>query len=103
MLKAKNDYRLRVKHIYFLYSVICEDLDYEKCKPYHHSNHTGFPNVFGSSNQNSAAPLMTDFEKFALTRCHPHTLLFACHAVFPDCVEGILKFPCRSFCECKID
>jgi len=73
-----------------LTSTICRSLGY---------NLTGFPNVFGQTDQASANSLLATLMFLNDKQCSDDIEVFACAAAFPQCINSArLLYPCRDFC-----
>uniref|UniRef100_A0A3B5L7R1 FZ domain-containing protein n=1 Tax=Xiphophorus couchianus TaxID=32473 RepID=A0A3B5L7R1_9TELE len=62
-------------------------------------NQTIVPNLLGHTSQREAVMKMSFFSSIVQTVCSADIQLFLCRVYAPECVEGRVLRPCRSFCE----
>uniref|UniRef100_A0A3Q2EF50 FZ domain-containing protein n=1 Tax=Cyprinodon variegatus TaxID=28743 RepID=A0A3Q2EF50_CYPVA len=67
-----------------------------KCLSY---NQTILPNLLGHTSQREAVMKMSFFNSIVQTVCSADIQLFLCRVYAPECVEGRVQRPCKSFCE----
>ncbi|CAG6014424.1 unnamed protein product, partial [Menidia menidia] len=77
---------------------ICEPITIPMCQGLSY-NQTIVPNLLGHTSQREAVSQMSFFNSMVQTMCSPDVRLFLCRVYAPQCVEGKVQMPCRSFCE----
>ncbi|XP_035991327.1 uncharacterized protein LOC105917773 isoform X1 [Fundulus heteroclitus] len=79
-------------------SRMCEPITIPMCQGLSY-NQTIFPNLLGHASQRDAVMKMSFFNSIVQTVCSADIQLFLCRVYTPECVEGQVQRPCRSFCE----
>ncbi|XP_013880017.1 uncharacterized protein LOC106529207 [Austrofundulus limnaeus] len=77
---------------------MCEPITLPACQGLSYSQ-TIVPNLLGHASQREAASKMSFFNSIVQTLCSADMHVFLCRVYTPECVEGQVQRPCRSFCE----
>ncbi|XP_032412429.1 uncharacterized protein LOC116715842 isoform X1 [Xiphophorus hellerii] len=77
---------------------MCEPITIPMCQGLSY-NQTIVPNLLGHTSQREAVMKMSFFSSIVQTVCSADIQLFLCRVYAPECVEGRVLRPCRSFCE----
>ncbi|PWA23901.1 hypothetical protein CCH79_00010809 [Gambusia affinis] len=77
---------------------MCEAITIPMCQGLSY-NQTIVPNLLGHTSQREAVMKMSFFSSIVQTVCSVDIQLFLCRVYAPECVEGQVLRPCRSFCE----
>ncbi|KAM4736056.1 uncharacterized protein FYW61_006353 isoform 2-T2 [Anableps anableps] len=77
---------------------MCEPITIPMCQHLSY-NQTIVPNLLGHTSQREAVIKMSFFNSIVQTVCTADIQLFLCRAYAPECVDGQVLRPCRSFCE----
>ncbi|XP_061574495.1 atrial natriuretic peptide-converting enzyme-like [Cololabis saira] len=77
---------------------ICEPITIPMCQGLSY-NLTVVPNLLGHTSQREATMKMSFFNSIVQSVCPADIRLFLCRVYTPECVEGQVQRPCRSFCE----
>lgn len=77
---------------------MCEPITIPMCQGLSY-NQTMVPNLLGHTSQREAVMKMSFFSSIVQTVCSADIQLFLCRVYAPECVNGLVQRPCRSFCE----
>ncbi|XP_015237311.1 PREDICTED: uncharacterized protein LOC107088946 [Cyprinodon variegatus] len=77
---------------------MCEPISIPMCQGLSY-NQTILPNLLGHTSQREAVMKMSFFNSIVQTVCSADIQLFLCRVYAPECVEGRVQRPCKSFCE----
>ncbi|XP_041842719.1 atrial natriuretic peptide-converting enzyme-like [Melanotaenia boesemani] len=77
---------------------ICEPISIPVCQGLSY-NQTIVPNLLGHKSQREAVSKMSFFNSMVQAVCSTDIRLFLCRVYAPQCIEGKVQMPCRSFCE----
>lgn len=79
-------------------TVQCQSLTFNPCRSLGYTQ-TFQPNLFGDGNQFAAQRRFRTFVEPLLDRgCSKSVMEFYCTLIFPNCIQGIPKYPCKSVC-----
>lgn len=97
---AKNQLGLHLRLQYGINSRdrMCEPITIPMCQGLSY-NQTMVPNLLGHTSQREAVMKMSFFSSIVQTVCSADIQLFLCRVYAPECVDGRVQRPCRSFCE----
>ena len=77
----------------------CEPFHNELCNGFFNYSYTSFPNAIGQTSQKQANDLLVfSLSVFSAANCYKNIRLLACSALFSECRNGKVIYPCSELC-----